>query len=58
MNDKNSKDFRVFILTIFVISCCTVLTGLGKVQSKDFQAVVTMILAVYAGAKAISRRKK
>ena len=47
-----------FILTMFVVGCITFLTAIGKVQSKDFQALVTMILAFYAGAKAIFNRKK
>lgn len=59
MKNKNSNfhDTR-FIMTMFVIACITGLTAIGKIQSKDFQALVTMILAFYAGAKAIFGRKK
>lgn len=53
---SNLKDTR-FIMTILVILCITFLAAIGKIESKDFQAMVTLILAFYAGAKAIFKKR-
>lgn len=57
MNKDNLKNAQFFLI-VFVIACCTFLTAIGRIDSKDYQAIVTMILGVYAGAKAIFNRKR
>lgn len=49
------KTFQIsekFLLIVFVITCCTILMAIGKMNSDDYQAVVVMALLIYGGHSA------